>query len=198
MRKRLAKAAKNIKSETNREYYETVRDILEHPVVRKMCEFKHHYGTSCYRHCLNVSYMNFIICKKLHLDARAAARAGMLHDLFLYDWHKHAKETGNHFHGLTHPRYAMKMAEKNFELSKKEKEIILHHMWPLTITLPTSKEGFIITITDKIGGLLEMTDYFTEKIFPSRKTIDDNITSLNEMLLSFINDKTGFFDSSDK
>ena len=71
-------------------------------------------------------------------------------------------------------------------------------MWPLTITLPTSKEGFIITITDKIGGLLEMTDYFTEKIFPSRKTIDDNITSLNEMLLSFINDKTGFFDSSDK
>ena len=105
MRKRLAKAAKNIKSETNREYYETVRDILEHPVVRKMSEFKHHYGTSCYRHCLNVSYMNFIICKKLHLDARAAARAGMLHDLFLYDWHKHAKETGNHFHGLTHPRY---------------------------------------------------------------------------------------------
>lgn len=73
MRKRLAKAAKNIKSETNREYYETVRDILEHPVVRKMSEFKHHYGTSCYRHCLNVSYMNFIICKKLHLDARAAA-----------------------------------------------------------------------------------------------------------------------------
>lgn len=188
MRRRFVKAVNNIKDEVNREYYETVCDILEHPVVRKMSEFKHHYGTSCYRHCLHVSYLNFIICKKLHLDARAAARAGMLHDLFLYDWHKYAKKTGNHFHGLTHPRYAMHMAEKNFKLSKKEKEIILHHMWPLTITLPTSKEGFIITITDKISGMLEMTDYFVDKFFPSRVVVDDYITKLNIKIMSLVND----------
>lgn len=165
----IIKAVNNIKEDTNGEFYQTVCDILEHPVVRQMSEYKHHYGTSCYRHCLHVSYLNFVICKKLHLDARAAARAGMLHDLFLYDWHKHAKETGNHFHGLTHPRYAMRMAEKNFNLTKKEKEIILHHMWPLTITFPTSKEGFIITITDKLSSLLEAIDYYSEKIIIKAK-----------------------------
>ena len=193
MRKKIATAAREIKQETNREYYETVRDILEHPVVRKMSEFKHHYGTSCYRHCLNVSYMNFIICRKLHLDARAAARAGMLHDLFLYDWHKHSKETGNRFHGLTHPRYAMNMAGKHFELSKKEKDIILRHMWPITITPPSSPEGFVITLTDKISGIFEAADYYTKKLCPERKQIDDKLTKLNKKILEFASDKLNVF-----
>lgn len=35
------------------------------------------------------------------MDGRPAPPpgAGLLHDLFLYDWHFHAKETGNYFHG---------------------------------------------------------------------------------------------------
>lgn len=193
MRKRLAENAREIKLQTNREYYETVKDILEHPVVRKMSEFKHHYGTSCYRHCLNVSYMNFIICRKLHLDARAAARAGMLHDLFLYDWHKHAKETGNRFHGLTHPRYAMNMADRHFELSKKEKGIILHHMWPITVTPPDSVEGLVTTVTDKISGTFEALDYYTEKLFPDRKHVDDRITAFNKKLAEIANEKLKLF-----
>ena len=160
MRKLLAKKAHARKKLYTQEYYETVKDILEHPTVRKMKQYPHHYDTSCYRHCLHVSFLNFMICKKLHWDARAAARAGMLHDLFLYDWHQHAKETGDYFHGLTHPRYAMHMAEKYFKLTKKEKEIILHHMWPITVSLPKSKEGYLTTITDKISGLFEMADYY--------------------------------------
>ena len=151
MRKRLAKAAKNIKSETNREYYETVRDILEHPVVRKMSEFKHHYGTSCYRHCLNVSYMNFIICKKLHLDARAAARAGMLHDLFLYDWHKpHGR-----WHGFKHPAIALKNATRDFKLTEIEKNLIVRHMFPLVPIPPKNIEGGIVCMVDKWCSLKE-------------------------------------------
>lgn len=164
MIEKLSDLVKNIRDDNHKEYYEAVADILEHPVVKRMSEYNHHYGTSCYRHCLHVSYMNYVICKKLGLDAVSAARAGMLHDLFLYDWHTRAKETGNYFHGLTHPRHAMKMADKNFELSKMEKEIILHHMWPITITPPTSKEGLITTITDKVSGLLEAGDYYYEKI----------------------------------
>lgn len=191
-RRRIAGAARNLREEFNREYYETVRDIMEHPVVRRMSEFKHHCGTSCYRHCLNVSYLNFVICKRLHLDARAAARAGMLHDLFLYDWHRHSKETGNHFHGLTHPRYAMHMAEKHFDLTEMEKEIILHHMWPITITLPTSREGFIITITDKICGIMEAVDYYGDKLFPSRATMDDYLTKLNKKMISILRNGTEF------
>lgn len=43
-------------------------------------------ATSRFQHSLNVSYYSFIICRKFGLDAYSAARAGLLHDLYYYDW----------------------------------------------------------------------------------------------------------------
>ena len=68
------------------QFYECIKDIATHPVVLRMKLYPHHGVTNCYQHCLHVSYYNYIWCKALGLDARSAARAGMLHDLFLYDW----------------------------------------------------------------------------------------------------------------
>ncbi len=80
----------------------------------------------------------------------------MLHDLFLYDWHTHAKKTGDRFHGLTHPKTALKNASKFFELNEIEKDIIYNHMWPVTFfRIPKTKEGFITTLTDKYCGACE-------------------------------------------
>ena len=93
-----------------REFYRTIQDVAEHPVVLRMKKYPHHGDTSCYKHCMRVAYFNYIICKKLHLDAKSAARAGMLHDLFLYDWHTHARETGERLHGFTHAEKAYKNA----------------------------------------------------------------------------------------
>lgn len=168
MRKKVAKIAKRIQMEQKQEFYDTIRDIAEHPIVNEMKKYPHHCDTNCYQHCLNVAYANYQICKALGLDARAAARAGMLHDLFLYDWHTHHKETGNRFHGLTHPRHALKIAEKYFELSPLEKDIILHHMWPITVSIPRTPEAFITTLTDKGCGLCEMTDFLSKKVMPKR------------------------------
>ena len=89
------------------EYLALVQDILEHPLVRSMEAYTQHGETSCLRHSINVSYLSYLYCRDHGWQARAAARAGLLHDLFLYDWHFHAKETGNYFHGLTHPRRAL-------------------------------------------------------------------------------------------
>ena len=72
--------------EDKREFYEVIQDIAEHPVVLQMKEYPHHCDTSCYDHCLHVSYYNYCICKALHLDARAAARAGMLHLSLIHIW----------------------------------------------------------------------------------------------------------------
>lgn len=58
--------------------------------------------------------MSYRICRSRNWDYVAVARAGLLHDLFLYDWHTHAKETGEHFHGFTHPRVAMENANPLF------------------------------------------------------------------------------------
>lgn len=168
MRKTVAVKARKIKMEQNQEFFAAIKDIIKHPVVIKMKEYPHHYRTNCYQHCLNVAYANFVICKSFGLNAKAAARAGMIHDLFLYDWHTHSKETGNHFHGLTHPRHALRIAEKYFTLTPLEKDIILHHMWPITVTVPKSPEALITTFTDKACGLCECGDFYFEKLLPKR------------------------------
>lgn len=141
-----------------REFFEEIRDIAKHPVVKHMKKYTHHGKTTCYRHCLNVAYYNYWLCRLLRLDARSAARAGMLHDLFLYDWHTHAARTGDHFHGLTHPGAAYRNARRNFRLNKTEKDIIINHMWPVTFyRMPKTKEGWLTTFTDKYCGAFETT-----------------------------------------
>lgn len=139
-----------------KEFYNEIKDIATNPVVLRMKLYPHHGSTNCYQHCMNVAYYNYQWCKFLGLDARSAARAGMLHDLFLYDWHTHAAKTGDRFHGLTHPKVAYNNAMKFFELNRKEKDIILNHMWPVTIfKIPRTKEGWITTLTDKYCGACE-------------------------------------------
>lgn len=156
------------KESQKQEFYRCIKDIMHHPVVQQMKKYPHHCDTSCYQHCLNVSYYNFQICKLLGLDAKAAARAGMLHDLFLYDWRKHSARTGDHFHAMTHPRKALKNAEKYFKLSGREREIILKHMWPVTIVPPKYLETYVICLTDKYSGAREIADYYAGKVLPRR------------------------------
>jgi len=140
----------------NEEFFEYVEDIIHHPAVLQMKEYPHHGNTSCYEHCLHVAYETYRICKRFGLDARSAARAGMIHDLFLYDWHTRRKKTGKRFHGITHPRECLKNAEQYFELSDLEKEIIRRHMWPVTLLPPRHAEAWIITFTDKYCGTKEL------------------------------------------
>lgn len=137
------------------EYMACVRDIMENPVFQSMDSFMQHGDTTCKEHCIKVSYLSYCICRRRGWDYVKAARAGLLHDLFLYDWHTHAKETGEHFHGFTHPRKALRNAEKYFDLTDKEKDMILRHMWPLTPIPPKSREGLAIIYADKLCGLVE-------------------------------------------
>lgn len=155
-RRNAVKKARELRRTWKNDFYREVEDIAEHPVVRRMRLYPHHGNTNCYQHCLNVAYYNYQWCRFLHLDARSAARAGMLHDLFLYDWHTHAAETGDYFHGMTHPERAHKNARKFFKLNPTEEDIILHHMWPVTLFgIPRTKEGWITTLTDKYCGACE-------------------------------------------
>ena len=112
------------------------------------------------------------ICRSRGWDCRCAARAGLLHDLFLYDWHTHARETGEHFHGFTHPRVAMDNAVKYFQVSEKEQNMILRHMWPLTPIPPKYREGYAILYADKLCGLTEffghMKDWFLVSVWPKQ------------------------------
>lgn len=136
-------------------YIAEVEDILHNDAFCSMRDYIQHGTTSCLAHCIAVSYLSYKTCQKYGLDARAAARGGLLHDMFLYDWHCHAAQTGDRFHGLTHPLKALENAEQEFELTECEREIILKHMWPLTISPPRRKEAYVVLYHDKVCSVKE-------------------------------------------
>lgn len=151
-------------SEKASEYYEIVKDILHSDIVKEMKQFKHHYSTTCFQHSLNVSYYNYIVCKKLGLNYRQAARAGLLHDLFLYDWRVEKRKKGELPHGFTHPKRALENAKAHFELDKREEDIIIKHMWPLTVKLPKYPESYVIVMMDKYSAVVELGSYVKGKV----------------------------------
>ena len=141
----------------NEEYMKCVEDVFYSDAVKKMDEFTQHGSTTTLEHSINVSYYSYKIAKLLHLDYKSAARAGLLHDLFLYDWHLQPKgDPLFQKHGFTHPQKALENASKYFVLNDKEKDIIKKHMWPLTLTkVPKYKESFLISFVDKYTSTSE-------------------------------------------
>ena len=132
----------------DKRYMDIVKDIISNEMVQEMKQYRQHFNVSCFDHCLYVSYNLYLICKKHNLDYISAARAGLVHDLFLYDWRKR-QEGRKGLHAFTHPKTAYENAKKLFKLNEKEKDIILKHMWPVTLAIPRYKETFLITYIDK-------------------------------------------------
>ena len=138
----------------DKEYMNIVKDIISNEMVQNMKLYRQHFNVSCFDHCLYVSYNLYIICKKNKLDYVSAARAGLVHDLFLYDWRKR-QDGRKGLHAYTHSKTAYENAKKIFDLNEIEKDIILKHMWPVTLGLPKYKESFLITYVDKYFAYAE-------------------------------------------
>ena len=149
--------------ESYREFYSIIKDLLKEPMVQDLKKYRQHYQTNCYKHCIKVAYLGFLICKKHNWDYISYARAAMLHDLFLYDWRKKQPDRKG-LHAFRHPRIALNNALKIVKLNSKEQDIILKHMWPLTVFLPKYKESYLITMVDKHCTLAESVKYYTRKI----------------------------------
>lgn len=152
-----------INTQDNIEYIKIVLEIFNNSTVQQMSKFRQHYDSTCLQHCLEVSYISYKICKKLGLDYVSAARAGLLHDLFLYDWRNSKKELNlSTYHAFIHPKIALENSLKLFNLNKKEQDIIVKHMWPVTFfAFPKYIESFIITLVDKYSALKSAIDYYT-------------------------------------
>lgn len=130
----------------DQEYLLLVQDLLARPEVQRLADFTQHHYTNRLDHSLRVSYLSYLICKRQHLDYRAAARAGLLHDLFYYDWRTTKFDTGTH--AYIHPRIALRNAERLTTLSAKEKDIIIKHMFGATLALPKYRESWIVSLVD--------------------------------------------------
>ncbi len=148
--------------DNNLEFQDIIKDLINNDKVQEMKKFRQHCDTSCYDHCYTASRCSYKICKKLGWDYKSAARAAMLHDLFLYDWREKSDRKG--FHAFTHPTTAKENASKLFQLSEKEKNIIETHMWPLTVQFPKYKEGLLLTFIDKYCAITESGKYVKKNL----------------------------------
>ncbi|UWG96692.1 HD domain-containing protein [Dehalobacter sp. DCM] len=145
----LTKLSWNSKTGSNHfdHYLECVGDLIRNDQLYTMADYLQHGNTTCLEHSFYVSFLSYRLCKAWGFDYRSAARGGLLHDFFLYDWHKQKPDSG--LHGLVHPRIALKNAKKYFRLNPAEEDIILKHMWPLTIVPPACKEALLVSVIDK-------------------------------------------------
>lgn len=151
-------------SNKNEEFQMIIKDLINDKTVQEMKKYRQHYETTCYDHCYMAAYYCFLICKKYHLDYRSATRAAMLHDLFLYDWRVRQPDRKG-FHAFTHGKKACENACQLFDLNEKEKDIIIKHMWPVTLAFPKSIEGFLLTFVDKYCALTETFHAYQSKLF---------------------------------
>jgi len=136
------------------DYTACVGDLIAHPLVCSMDRYIHHSQVTCLEHCLSVSFHSFQVCRRFGLDFVSAARSGLLHDFYLYDWHIQHPVPG--LHGFTHPRTALQNARRYFALNSREANAIERHMWPLTFRPPRGRIAWAICLVDKYCAIVEV------------------------------------------
>lgn len=136
-------------------FNDCTEELLASHEVKRMEQFMQHGQTTCLQHSLSVAYNSYLLCMllKINFDSKSIIRGALLHDFFLYDWHE--RSDAHRLHGFTHPRTALNNALTHFELNELECDIILNHMWPLTIRLPKYKETLIVCAVDKYCSVVE-------------------------------------------
>ena len=153
--------------ENDKEFQDIINELITNDTVQQMKNYIQHYETTCFDHCYVAAYYCYLICKKYNLDYRSATRAAMLHDLFLYDWRERQPDRKG-LHAFTHGKSACENACKLFDLNEKEKDMIIKHMWPVTIDLPKSFEGLILTFVDKYCAMSESFEILESRLFTKK------------------------------
>ena len=127
-----------VSDEVSQEYHALVKNILCNREFLKLSLYTHHQWTTRLMHSINVSYLSWFIARKLGCDEKAAARAGLLHDFCLYDF-KAETPTGEH-QAFYHPKAAADNSAAHFDVTDRELDAILSHMFPLG-PLPRNREA---------------------------------------------------------
>ena len=131
--------------------------LTNHPDIQRLKQIPQHKGGTTYAHSVNVACTAYGLAKKLgwDIDIDALVKGAMLHDYYLYD--TETMPYSDYRHSLVHPRLAVANAEKLFDLSDKERNIILSHMWPIPgAPLPRSREAWLVSMADKVCAYREM------------------------------------------
>ncbi len=144
----------------HREIQNSAADILQSKNFISTKKYIQHGNMTVNSHCINVAKYSLAISKKLEkigikCKRKQLIRGALLHDYFLYDWHDKDHVNLTKLHGFYHPGIAYENARKEYNLTKRESDIIRKHMWPLTIVPPMCREAWIVSTADKWCSLME-------------------------------------------
>ena len=143
----------------HQEFYDLISDIIRTDEFRRMKYHRHHVRSNARDHSIKVAFLCYLYHKKFSppFDLREFVRGALLHDYYLYDWHDRAK--GTRLHLFTHPRRALHNVRNHYhDLTKMQKDMILHHMFPLTPVPPLTRAGWLLWFYDKVAAV---SDYRT-------------------------------------
>ncbi len=144
------------KKRDDSEFLSAIQDLIYTPEVQQLCDIAQHSpDANRYQHSLYVAYTSYHICKKLRLNAVAAARGGLLHDFEI----RSLVLTPPHpiIMFFVHNKIALNHAANCFSLTHTERNIIASHMWPLTpLAVPQYAESIIVNIADTYCATVEL------------------------------------------
>lgn len=147
--------------EKRREMYYLLKqygdDIMHSDNFQSTRDYVQHGTIPVHRHCMDVAQYSLMLNRRLgiHCKERDLVRGALLHDYFLYDWHNKNRDNYQRLHGFYHPGIALKNAQKEYNLTPRERDIIVKHMWPLTVVPPMCREAWVVTAADKYCSILE-------------------------------------------
>lgn len=165
------------------EISEVGRRVFDSEIFKKGRTQTHHGTSTVGYHTFEVADSALRICDYLRnrgisINRREVIIGALCHDLGIIG--RHEKFRNNIVCSQQHPRDSVKEAQKLFyDMSPKMKKIIGRHMWPITPMWPTSREGWVVNLADKIatfndllhpGHGMRAVNELTETIYGIDKT----------------------------
>ena len=148
-----------------KEFVLLVRDILHTKEFRQTKHYRHHINSTLYDHSLKVAFLCYKYHKKhpkmgKRISLQEFVRAAILHDYYLYDLHGAGEK--HRLHWFTHPKAALENALLSYPtLTATQRDMIKHHMFPLTPNPPKTMAGGLLCFYDKVAAI---DDRFGKKI----------------------------------
>lgn len=125
----------------------------------------HHYHTTVSDHSIHVAEISAKIGHTLNkmgmnLSLDTLIKGSLLHDIGIVGArNKTIKEMG-HCLAVYHPLKSAELAQKYInDLSKREKNLIEAHMFPLSLHIPKYKESWVVLIADNIAVIKDLQGY---------------------------------------
>ena len=139
------------------------RDILNTPEFRRMYLQTHHHRTSVGKHSVLTARMGLWLCdllkhRGIRADEKKVVRIALLHDVGMLD--RYTRYRNNFECGKLHPVNSAAAAKRLWsDIDDDSLAAIRSHMWPLSVTMPHTREGVILCIADKMAAIRDVVQW---------------------------------------